>query len=127
MEELMAAGTYDFTWDQGATFDVTLTWRDQNETPVPLDGYTARMQLRTSVDAEDVTIELTTENELTETTGVIELGGDLGDGKIRLIMSAEATAALDVVTYKYDLEMVSDGVVNKLLKGKFKVLAEVTK
>lgn len=115
----MAAGTYDFTWDQGATFDVTLTWRDKNETPVDLEGYTARMQLRSAIDSADVVLELTTEN------GRIELGGV--EGTIHLIVTATDTAAIDAGTYRYDLEMVTSGYVRKLIKGKFKVLAEVTR
>jgi hypothetical protein len=115
----MAAGTYDFTWDQGATFDATLTWRDKNETPVPLSGYTARMHLRSAIDSADIVLELTTEN------GRIELGGD--EGTIHLIVTAEDMADIAAGTYRYDLEMVTGGYVRKLIKGKFKVLAEVTR
>ena len=77
------------------------------------------MQLRTSASAEDFVQELTTEN------GGIVLGGT--DGTIELYISATDMAALTPATYRYDLEMVNGSYVRKILKGKFKVLAEVTK
>ena len=115
----MAAGTYNFEWNQGDTFDQLLTWRDENQDPVDLIGYTARMQLRTSFDAESASLELTTENDR------IVLGGT--NGEVQLVVDAETMAALDAGSYKYDLEMVQGATVRKLLKGKFKVLSEVTK
>lgn len=115
----MAAGAYDFTVEQGDTFSYPLTWYDKDENEVSLDGFTARMQVRTSVDATDFVLELTTENDrITLNT----------PGSILLEISAVDMAAVTAGSYKYDLEMVSaDGVVKKILKGKFKVLAEVTK
>lgn len=115
----MAAGVYDIEWHQGDTFSVVLTWRDVNKDPVDLTGYTARMQLRTSVDAETNSLELTTENDR------ISLGGT--NGEIQLTVDADTMAAMDAGSYKYDLEMVVGASVRKLLKGKFKILAEVTK
>ena len=115
----MAAGAYDIVWYQGDTFSLLLTWRDENQDLVDLTGYTARMQLRTSVDATTNSLELTTEN------GRIVLGGALGE--IQLTVDAETMADLDAGSYKYDLEMVQGATVRKLLAGKFKVVAEVTK
>jgi len=115
----MAAGTYDIEWHQGDTFDLTLTWRDANQDPVDLSTYTARMQLRTSADAATNDLELTTEN------GRIALGGTTGE--VRLIVDAVTMAALTAGSYKYDLEMIVGATVRKILKGKFKVIAEITK
>lgn len=113
------AGTYDIEAFQGDTFTLPIVWRDENKDLVDLTGYTARMQLRQTVDAEDFTIELTTEN------GGITLGGTAGT--IDLTISAEDMAAIDAGSYKYDLEMVVGESVTKLLRGKFKVIAEVTR
>lgn len=77
------------------------------------------MQLRQTVDATDFTLELTTEN------GGITLGGTAGT--IDLTVSAEDMAAVEAGSYKYDLEMVVGESVTKLLRGKFKVIAEVTR
>lgn len=116
----MVAGTYDFVVEQGDTFSFPLTWYGSDERPVILGDYTARMHVRTSADAEDFILELTTEN------GGITLGNDTGI--VTLFVSAEDMAEVAAGSYKYDLEMVDvDGNVRKILKGKLKVLAEVTK
>lgn len=114
------AGTYNFTADQGATLDRTLTWRDSNNALVNLSGYTARMQLRTTIDAPTAAVTLTTEN------GKITLGGSAGT--IRLQMTAAETAAAAAGGYVYDLELVSGGgVVTRLLQGTFVLRGEVTR
>ena len=121
-EMLFVADTLDFTEDQGDTFRVQLQWADEHEVRVPLVGYTARMQIRTSADSEDVVHELTTEN------GGITLVDTTSEETISLFISAEDTAAIEAGSYKYDLEMVdADGAVTKIIKGKFKLVAEVTK
>lgn len=116
---MATAGTFDIEWHQGDTFSLLLTWRDVNQDPIDLTGYTARMQLRTSFDAEEASLELTTENDR------ISLGGS--NGEIQLTVDAETMADMDTGSYKYDLEMVVGATVRKILKGKFKVLAEVTR
>lgn len=113
------AGTYNFEVFQGDTFTYRLTWRDENKDLVDLTGYTARMQVRTTVDADEAALELTTEN------GGITLGDE--QGTIDLLVSAEDMAAVTAGSYRYDLEMENGGVVQKLIRGKFKVVAEVTR
>ena len=49
----MAAGLYDITIEQGATFQMNLTWKDSTGSPVNITGYTARMQVRENYEAED--------------------------------------------------------------------------
>jgi len=119
----MAAGSKDFTEvEQGATFEFPLQWRDSSETLVPLVGYTARMQVRASADAADIILELTTENDR------IVLTTTSGSEKILLFVDAETMAQIPAGSYKYDLEMVSgSGRVTRLIEGKFKVIAEVTR
>jgi hypothetical protein len=58
----MAAGQYDITCEQGATFARTLQWLDENEVAVDLTGYTARMHVRKTVKATTTLVELTTSN-----------------------------------------------------------------
>lgn len=118
----MIAGTCNFEEEQGDTFDKVMVWMDENEVRVPLTGYTARMQLRASADAETVDLELTTENDR------IIINETVGEESIRLLVDATTMSEVPAGSYKYDLEMVnSDGYVSKIIKGKFKVLAEVTK
>lgn len=118
----MAAGKHNFLCEQGATFNPTITWKDEAETPVSLVGYTARMQVRTNYADSGVAIiiSLTTEN------GRITLGG--AAGTIELFIDADDTDGLPSGTHKYDLELESnDGTVVRLLKGNFKVDPEVTR
>jgi len=84
-----------------------------------LTGFTARMQIRTEIDADDVMCELTTEN------GRIALGGD--EGTVHLTIPANITEDFDDEGV-YDLELIAeDGKVYRLLKGKVKVELEVTR
>jgi len=116
----MAAGKYNFLCEQGATFNPTITWTDEAWDAVSLVGYTARMQVRATIDASTQLIELTTENSR------ITLGGLAGT--IELLLSCDETAALADGTFKYDLELESPGdVCTRLLKGNFKVDPEVTR
>lgn len=87
--------------------------------PVDLSGYTARMQVRASVAATDVLLELTTDN------GGITLGSD---GTVTLQASAITTAALAWTRGMYDLELMdSAGVVTRLAAGSVAVSREVTR
>ena len=116
------ATTVDLEADQGATYIKRFIWRNNLATPqeIDLSGYTARMHIRESVDADTIDLELTTEN------GRILLGGVAGT--IDLNVDAADMAALEAGSYKYDLELVSGGgVVTRLIQGKFKVIAEVTR
>lgn len=116
----MAVGTYDFEVYQGDTLDKTFTWFDADSDPVDLTGYSARMHVRESVDATDAVLELSSDD------GDIVLGGSAGT--IQVVVSGDDMGDVEAATYRYDLELTSSGdVVQTLLKGKFKVVAEVTR
>jgi hypothetical protein len=114
----MAAGALDFTIEQGATFNLLMTWKI-DDVAVNLTGYTARLQAR--VDVED------TETVLSLTTGSgITLGGALGT--ISLDRTATQTAVLPTGEFVYDLELQSGGgVVTRLVQGQLTISAEVTR
>lgn len=114
----MAAGKYDFTIEQGATWEKVLTYKTPAGVPVDLTGYTARMMAKVDFDEEPY-IDITTEN------GGIEINGP--DGVIRLIISAENTADIETMTGRYDLEIESGGTVTRLLQGTIFLSREVTK
>lgn len=116
----MPAGTYDkFIIEQGATFDNTITWQDQNGDPIDNSGYTARMKVRADDDEGTEIIELTTENSR------IVLGGS--NGEIQLIISASDTAGLtEFETGVYDLELVNGSTVTRLIQGKIRFDKNVT-
>jgi hypothetical protein len=107
--------------DQGATYSQRLVYKTgEPATPADLTGYTARMQVRETVDAEAVLLELTTEN------GRIAI--EPLAGAITLQLSATETAALAWRSGVYDLELVSaGGVVRRLAHGNVAVRPEVTR
>lgn len=88
--------------------------------PVDLTGFTARMQIRESLESTTTLEELTTEN------GGITLGA--AAGTVALLISATDTAALDFSTAVYDLELISGaGIVTRLLYGDITLAEEVTR
>ena len=114
----MAAGTLDFTIEQGATFNLLLNWK-VNNINVNLTGYTARLQAR--VDVED------TNTILSLTTGAgITLGG--AAGTISIDQTAAQTTLLPAGNYVYDLELIAGaGSVTRLVQGELNISAEVTR
>jgi hypothetical protein len=112
------AGSYNFTIEQGATFNLLMTWKIDN-VAVNLTGYTARLQARIDVDETETILSLTTGAGIT-------LGG--AAGTITLDQSAAQTAALPKGEYVYDLELQSSsGNVTRLLQGELNISAEVTR
>ena len=88
--------------------------------PVNLTGYTARMQIRETIESTTTLHTLTTEN------GGITLGG--AAGTIALTISATDTAAFTFDSAVYDLEVISGaGVVTEVLRGAVYLNDEVTR
>lgn len=114
----MSAGTLDLSIEQGATYNLVLTWKIDG-TAVNLTGYTARLQARVDVEDSEVILSMTTLDGIT-------LGGVLGT--ITLNLSAAATTALIPGTYVYDLEMAAgSGIVTRLVQGELIISPEVTR
>jgi hypothetical protein len=115
----MAATTYDILIEQGATYSQLITYKD-NGVAVNLTGYTARMQVRATLESASTLVELTTANSR------IALGGTAGT--ITLTISATDTAALTAGRGVYDLELVSgSGIVTRLLQGVATISRNVTR
>jgi predicted MFS family arabinose efflux permease len=113
------AGSFDFTIEQGATFNLVMTWKI-DEVPVNLTNWIARLQARVDVEDTEVVLNLTTEN------GGITLGGALGT--ITLNQTAIQTALLQTGSFVYDLELISSvSSVTRLLQGELTISAEVTR
>lgn len=114
------AGKYNVIADQGATFARLITWKDDENTPVDLTGYSARMQVREKYTSTVAALSLSTPSS------GISLGTT--NGQITLSVPASTMAALPSGEYVYDLEMVSStGAVTRLLQGTFTVTPEVTR
>jgi hypothetical protein len=117
----MAASTYDIDLEQGSTYSTVFTYTDSNGAAVNLTGFTARMQVRSVYSIDGPAISLTT-----NAGGGIALGG--AAGTVTVTVAATVSANLVPKNYVYDIELVSaGGVVTKLIRGKMKVLPEVTR
>jgi hypothetical protein len=87
--------------------------------PYDLTNFTARMQVRRTIESSTVIVELTTEND---GINIVD-----EDGKIFLFMSPTQTSAL-TSSGVYDLEIISsDGVVSRVVQGLFTLSQEVTR
>lgn len=124
----MAAGTYNFTVEQGTTMNIPLAWKDASNIAINITGYTARMQAREGVGTTTILHEWTTEN-----AGIVIDGPT---GGITLKATATITAGWNwpipsgstSPKAKYDLELISaTGVVTRLLKGEITLDLEVTR
>ncbi len=104
---------------KGATFEHRFAFVDENDEPVNVTGYTARMMIREEWDSPDPPLI-----SLTESSG-IAISGSLGVFDVTI--SAIDTAALTVDKAVYDLEAVQGPKVIKLARGKIKVYPEVTR
>ena len=112
------AGSFDFTIEQGATFNLLMTW-EINNVAINLTGYTARLKARVDVEDTEVILSLTTENS------GIALGG--AAGTITFTQTATQTALLQTGSFVYDLELITGSTVTRLLQGELIISAEVTR
>lgn len=112
------AGKYNVTAEQGSTFTFNFTVKT-NGVVWNLTSYTARMQVRPTVEATNTLLSLTTGNGIT-------LGGVLGT--VSITATAAQMTAIQAGKHVYDVELVSaGGVVTRIIEGKFIVKAEVTR
>lgn len=114
------AETYELNINQGANLSLEIALKNEDQTPLNLTGFIARMQLRASYNSPEIVVELTTEN------GRILINALAGI--LTLALSAQTTAALIAKNYVYDLEIVSPtGFVTRVLQGEAIVSPEVTR
>ena len=114
------AGTLNFTIEQGATFELVMTW-EIDAAPVDLTGWSARLQARVDFQSTNTILSLTT-----DPGDGITLGG--AAGTITLDQNDAQTTDLPVGSFVYDLELISgDNIVTRLLQGELIVSAEVTR
>jgi hypothetical protein len=116
----MSAAQYNLYMEQGATFALSITWKDSSGTPINLGGYSARMQVRRTKDSSTVLLEATTANSR------ITLGGALGT--IDVVIPATVMEDVTFGCGVYDLEVESSGgQVTRLIEGGVSLSKEVTR
>jgi hypothetical protein len=111
----MAAGTYNFTLEQGATFNRILTLQE-NSAVMNLTGYSVASTFRSTHDSGTVagTFTCTISNA--------------SAGQITMTMTNSTTSAIEEGMYVYDLEITSgSGTVTRVLQGNITVTPEVTR
>src|SRR4051794_10079454 len=121
----MPATKYNLNWEQGTTATLSLTWEDEEENPIDLSGWTARMQVRQKVDSEVVLAEFTTDNG-------IEINGP--EGEVTVSAPVEVTNTWEwpgngpIKSAVYDLVLIDpSGEAIRLLEGKVKLSGSVTR
>jgi hypothetical protein len=115
----MTATKHNIIVESGATFNLTLLWKDDQGDPIDLTGCTGRMQIRQKVDSDEYYVSLTTEDD------TIVLGGVDGTVSIK-IPSTETEKVL--TSGVYDLEIVlSNNDVTRLLYGNVELRKNVTR
>lgn len=118
----MAAGKYNFTIEQGATWRREIQVQDESDNPVNLTGHIVRMQLRTAHAARTALITLTT---VSPAHGITV---DALTGTITLELTDEETAILPPRELVYDVEIENpSGEVQRILQGTATVDPEVTR
>ena len=115
----MSAATTNLIIDQGATWELTFTYKNSEGSPINLTGYSAALQLRTSYDAPSASLSLSSPS------GGIVLGGALGT--IAVTATATQTGALVAGEYVYDLEITTSAKVTRLVQGRITVTPQVTR
>lgn len=131
----MAAGIYNFIIEQGATTQFRIDYKDSNNNPVDLTGYTGRMQIRNAPKGSVRYANLTNTLDFCgtgldftpEIDGTIQ---PLSSGSIEVVISAASSSAFTFDQAYYDLELVTTSggceYVTRLLQGKIKLSKEVT-
>jgi hypothetical protein len=118
----MAVARYDFTGEQGikrgAKWAQQLIWKDPDDVPINLTGYTGKMQIRRAEHARLIA-EFTTED------ATMTLGGSAGT--IDLLATATDTLDYPAGVYSYDLFLTpSGGSAEAILEGQIEVKQRFT-
>jgi hypothetical protein len=134
----MAAGIYNFTIEQGTTFQRTFKYKDANGNPLDLSDHDVRMQIRN--DKADNTTSFLHEfgsgsSFSTEGSGglfLLSTSSVASEGTLdqfTLFISASTTTSMSFGSAIYDIEIEESGsgIVTRLLQGKIKISKEVTR
>lgn len=110
----MSAGTYNIKIDQGSDFSLQLTVQEDG-TAKNLAGFSARAQLRPTIDSSTLTATFT----CTIT--------DSANGILTMALPYTTTENVGVGQYHYDLELYTASTSQRLIQGAATVSGEVTR
>jgi hypothetical protein len=97
----MSASNYDFPIEQGSSFRLSLTYKDNDGNVIDLTGYCARLTMKTGT--ETFKIFTTLNNDYSEYKFTI----DGPQGIITLLIPSSSTNSYNFNSAKYDLELQS--------------------
>jgi hypothetical protein len=134
----MAAGNYNFTIEQGTTFQRTFKYKDSEGTPIDLTNYDVNMDVRSSISDSTAILDI---NESSATKNGVDLTDDTfftitsasvsaSANEINLTIDADTTASMSFDTAVYDIEISDNStpkVITRILQGKIKLSKEVTR
>jgi hypothetical protein len=128
----MAAGKYSFTIEQGSTLNFEIQYKDSNNLPVNLTGYSGKMMIRSNyADNNPITYAILSSSLAADGTG-LNFSGSNGttpptSGSIGIFISAPSASALTFASARYDLEITLGTTVTRLLEGQVSLSKEVTR
>jgi hypothetical protein len=132
----MAAGKYNFTIEQGTTVDFEIQYKDSNNSPVDLTGYSGRLMIRSNfADNSPSTYLVLSSSRNSDGTG-LNFSGSSGtkppaSGSIGIYIASCTSSALTFTTARYDLEIYSGSnacpYTVRLLEGQVNLSKEVTR
>lgn len=134
----MAAGKYSFTIEQGTTVNFEIQYKDSNNTPIDLTGYSGRLQIRPDYADNTSSVYLTLSSSRNPDGTGLNFSGSNGttpptSGSIGIYIAACTSSALVFSDAYYDLEIYyptadpACPTVTRLLEGRVTVSKEVTR
>ena len=111
----MAQST-NLTVGQGETFKILVSLTDQNETAINLTNYTFSGSIRETYSSED-----------SSTDFGFETISPLTSGSFYVSLPPASSSLLSSQDYVYDILLVSESVVRRIVEGKFTVRPSVTR
>jgi len=115
----MTAGTYNISIEQGATWTLTLTFKDSSGVVIDVSSYTFTSQIRLSKDSPEKLADMTQGSGIDVTNAAT--------GIIVLSLTATETAALDFIDAVWDIESLVGSVVTREVEGTVTLNKEVTR
>jgi hypothetical protein len=131
----MAAGKYNFIIEQGTTVNFEVQYKDSNNVPVDLTGYSGRLMIRSNFADDSPSTYLTLSSSRNSDGTGLNFSGSSGtkppeSGSIGIYISSCTSSALTFITARYDLEIYSGSscpYTVRLLEGQVNISKEVTR
>ena len=111
----MAQST-NLTVGQGETFKILVSLTDQNDTAINLTNYTFSGSIRETYSTEDVSTDFG-----------FETISPADSGSFYVTLPPASSSLLTSQDYVYDILLVSESVVRRIVEGKFTVRPSVTR